>query len=78
MKVTSKVGEVIVPYTTTEEIMPGTVSLPHGWGHTGDIRLDVATTSPGVIINDLTDENFVDELTGNAALNALRVCLEPM
>jgi len=76
LKVTSKVGEVTVPYETTEEIMQGTVSLPHGWGHTGDVRMDVATTSPGVSINDLTDENFVDKLTGNAALNGVPVRLE--
>jgi len=76
VKVSSKVGEVTLAYEITEEIMPGTVSLPHGWGHLGDIRMDVASTSPGVSINDLTDENFVDLLTGNAALNGVPVKIE--
>jgi len=76
VKVSSKVGEVTLAYETTEEIMLGTVSLPHGWGHLGDIRMDVASTSPGVSINDLTDENFVDLLTGNAALNGVPVKIE--
>lgn len=76
VKVKSKVGEIIIEYKVTEEIMPGTISIPHGWGHTGEVKMNVATTNPGVSINDLTDENFVDELTGNAALNGVPVELE--
>lgn len=76
IKVSSKVGQIEVPYETTEEIMQGVVSLPHGWGHHGDIKLDVATTSPGTNVNELTDDNFVDQLTGNAAVNGVPVKLE--
>ncbi len=76
VKVTSKIGAVTVPYQTTEEIMKGTVSLPHGWGHTGDIRLGVATTNPGTNVNELTDEKFIDQMTGNAAVNGVPVKLE--
>ena len=56
--------------------MQGVVSLPHGWGHKGKIKLDVATTSPGTNINELTDDSFVDQLTGNAAVNGVPVKLE--
>ncbi|WP_422361836.1 molybdopterin-dependent oxidoreductase [Reichenbachiella sp.] len=76
IKITSRVGHVIVPFKTTEEIMQGVVSLPHGWGHKGKIKLDVAATSPGTNINELTDDNFVDQLTGNAAVNGVPVKLE--
>lgn len=76
IKVSSRVGQVVVPFETTEEIMQGVVSLPHGWGHKGKIKLDVASTSPGTNINELTDENFVDLLTGNAAVNGVAVKLE--
>lgn len=76
IKVTSQVGQVVVPFETTEEIMQGVVSLPHGWGHKGNIKLDVASTSPGTNINELTDDNFVDQLTGNAAVNGVPVKLE--
>jgi anaerobic selenocysteine-containing dehydrogenase len=66
----SAAGEVEVPVEVTDEMMPGVVSLPHGWGHTRrGVRLGVASTHPGVSINDVTDEQFVDELTGTAMLS---------
>ncbi|SMD36781.1 Anaerobic selenocysteine-containing dehydrogenase [Reichenbachiella faecimaris] len=76
IRVSSRVGQIVVPFETTEEIMPGVVSLPHGWGHKGAIKLDVASTSPGTNINELTDDHFVDQLTGNAAINGVPVNLE--
>jgi anaerobic selenocysteine-containing dehydrogenase len=70
----SAAGEVEVPVEVTAEVMPGVVSLPHGWGHsrTG-VRLGVASKHPGASINDVTDEQFVDQLTGTAALSGQRV-----
>ena len=72
--VRSRVGEVHVPVTLTDDVAPGVVSLPHGWGHarTG-VRLSVASEHAGVSINDLTDDQLVDPLSGNAALNSVRV-----
>lgn len=78
IKVTSRVGQVVVPFKITEEIMQGVVSLPHGWGHKGEIKLDIASTSPGTNVNELTDENFVDQLTGNAAVNGVPVTLSAL
>jgi hypothetical protein len=52
------------------------VSLPHGWGHDREgIRLDVARAHPGVSVNDLTDEQHLDSLCGNAALNGVPVAV---
>jgi len=70
----SAAGEVEVPIEVTAEMMPGVVSLPHGWGHsrTG-VRLGVASKYPGASINDVTDEQFIDQLTGTAALSGQRV-----
>jgi hypothetical protein len=54
--------------------MPGTVSLPHGFGHGRDgVRLSVARTRPGVSLNDLTRRDRFDPLSGNAALNGTPV-----
>lgn len=75
--VKSRTGEVTLPYELTNEIMKGTLSIPHGWGHQGNIKLAVAQSNPGVSINDITDETFIDELTGNAALNGVPVQLIP-
>ena len=56
--------------------MPGVVSVPHGWGHQRDgVQLRVAQEHAGVSVNDLTDEQSLDALSGNAALNALPVQL---
>ena len=58
-------------------MMPGVVSIPQGWGHgKKGVRLSVAATKPGVSINDLTDHKRIDQLTGNAALNGVRVRVE--
>jgi len=70
----SAAGEVEVPVEVTDQMMPGVVSLPHGWGHgRPGVRLGVASQHPGASINDVTDEQFVDELTGTAALSGQRV-----
>jgi len=70
----SAAGEVEVPVEVTEEMMAGVVSLPHGWGHSrSGVRLGVASQHAGASINDVTDDQFTDELTGTAALSGQRV-----
>lgn len=74
--VTSRVGRVKVPAEVTPDIMPGTLSIPHGWGHDdNESRLDVANDEPGVSVNVLTDDTLFDALTGNASLNGVPVSL---
>lgn len=77
--VRSRVGEVEVPVELTEDIMPGVVSLPHGWGHRRPgAKLREAEKKPGVSLNDLTDEQQVDQLCGTAAFNAVAVEVAPV
>ena len=74
VRVASRVGEVEVELEVTDEVMPGVVSLPHGWGHgRAGTRTAIAGAHPGVSINDLTDEMKVDALTGNAAFSGVAV-----
>ena len=74
IKVSSRVGEIEIPIEITDTIMAGTISIPHGWGHgLKQTQMSIANANAGVSINQLTDEKFVDELTGNAALNAVPV-----
>ncbi|MCB0385770.1 MAG: molybdopterin-dependent oxidoreductase, partial [Bdellovibrionales bacterium] len=76
VEVRSRVGCITLPAELTDDIMPGVVSIPHGWGHNRPgIRLDVAQQHPGASLNDLTDEQAIDELTGNAAFSAIPVTL---
>ncbi len=73
----SRTGEIKVPIELSDEMMRGVVSLPHGWGHDrAGARLAVAGATPGVSVNDVTDEGFVDRLSGNSGLNGLVVTVE--
>jgi len=73
----SKTGDIRVGVEVTSEVMPGVVSLPHGWGHSrSGTQTRTAESHPGVSMNDLTDDACVDELSGNAVLNGVPVRLE--
>ncbi len=78
VEVRSRVGAVEAPVEVSDEIMPGVVSLPHGWGHSRPgIRLQTAQSKPGVSLNDLTDPERIDPLSGNAALSGVPVTVAP-
>jgi anaerobic selenocysteine-containing dehydrogenase len=72
VEVTSRVGKVTVEVRATDEMMPGVVSLPHGYGHAGSPGTTAARRLPGVSINDLTDPERLD-VSGNAAFSAVPV-----
>ncbi len=70
----SRAGSVQVPAQACEDMMPGVVSLPHGYGHNRPgIRMAIAEAHAGVSSNDVTDELALDELSGNAVLNGVPV-----
>ncbi len=72
-RVTSGVGELVAPVEVTDEIMPGVVSIPHGWGHDAPgVRLGVAAKHAGVNSNLLAPVD-VDVPSGNAVLNGIPV-----
>ena len=77
VRVSSRVGSVEVEMQATEDIMPGVVSLPHGWGHARPgVKLRIAQAQAGQSANDLTDDQALDALSGNAALNGIPVTVE--
>lgn len=74
--VTSRVGQVSLPAEITDKIMPGVISIPHGWGHNKKgSQWKTAEQHAGVSVNDLTDETVLDELSGNAVLNGVPVSI---
>ncbi|MGZ4678211.1 MAG: molybdopterin-dependent oxidoreductase [Acidimicrobiia bacterium] len=78
-RVRSRVGEVELPAEVTNGIMPGVVSIPHGWGHAGEgIALGVANRYAGVNSNLLADGELMDPLSGNAVLNGIPVTVEAL
>jgi anaerobic selenocysteine-containing dehydrogenase len=73
-RISSSAGSVEAPVETTEDIMPGVVSIPHGWGHGAPgVRMGVASSHAGVNSNVLADESMVEPLSGNAVLNGIPV-----
>jgi anaerobic selenocysteine-containing dehydrogenase len=77
VRVTSRVGAVDVEVSAVDDMMPGVVSLPHGYGHqVAGTQLRHAATVAGVSINDLTDPERLD-VSGNAALNGVPVTVQP-
>jgi anaerobic selenocysteine-containing dehydrogenase len=75
----SRAGQVDVPVEISDAIMPGVVSLPHGWGHSRDgARLSVAANNAGVSVNDVTSAEWLDTLSGTAAFNGIAVTVQPV
>ena len=76
IEVRSRAGAVQTPVEVSDEIMPGVVSLPHGWGHDVDgVKMRVAERHAGVNVNVLSDDLAVDAASGNAAFNGVPVTL---
>ena len=61
------------------EMMPGVVSLPHGWGHDQPgTRLQLAAQRPGANLNALLDDQWRDPLSGNAVLGGMAITLRAL
>jgi formate dehydrogenase len=76
--VSSKSGSIELPVKVTDEMIPGTVAVPHGWGHRGGWRL--ANGAGGANVNALASgaPEDLERLAGMAFLNGIPVRLEPV
>ncbi|NPC56252.1 molybdopterin oxidoreductase family protein [Caenimonas soli] len=73
-RISSRAGSIEARVQLSGDMMPGVVSLPHGWGHNlAGTRLSLAAKRPGANLNDLLDENWRDPLSGNAVLSGIEV-----
>jgi anaerobic selenocysteine-containing dehydrogenase len=62
----------------TDAVMPGVVSLPHGWGHDlPGVKLAIASVNPGQNVNKLATNEYIDPLSGNPHLNGFPVEVVP-
>jgi anaerobic selenocysteine-containing dehydrogenase len=75
VNVRSDQGSVEVVLEVTDEMMPGVVSLPHGWSHRTPKN---GNNIRGANINTLTDETKIDKISGNAAFNGVEVKVRPI
>ncbi len=77
VRVASTVGAIELPLELSDEMRPGVVSIPHGFGHgRGGVGWRVAASHAGASVNDITDPKVVDRLTGNAAFNDVAVRID--
>ena len=78
-RVSTARGAIELPVELSEDMMPGVVSVPHGWGHgRGGTRMRVANAVPGVSVNDILDPAVIDELSGTSALTGQSVEVVPV
>jgi anaerobic selenocysteine-containing dehydrogenase len=72
--VSTHIGQVSVRVQASDEIMPGVVCLPHGWGHRIDgMRLNVASALPGENFNMLVDERMLDVPSAGSVVQGIAV-----
>lgn len=77
VKVSSEIGSIELALEVTDRIKRGVVSIPHGWGHhRPQAQLRRAAKSPGVSVNDITNDHLVEDLTGLAVCNGVPVKVE--
>lgn len=77
VRISSRIGSIELPVSVSDEIRPGVVWLPHGFGHSrAGVSWRRAAEHAGASLNDITDATVLDGLTGNAAFNAVPVRVE--
>jgi anaerobic selenocysteine-containing dehydrogenase len=78
VRIHSKAGALEAAVKVTDEMTPGTVALPHGWGHRGGWQ--VANAAGGANSNVLASAapEDLEPLAGMAFLNGIPVRVEPV
>lgn len=78
-EITSATGKIRLPVVLDDDLMPGVVAIPHGWGHRGAGGLAVASEHAGVNVNELAPDGpeACEPLSGMARLTAIDVELSP-
>ena len=74
--VSTDTGTITMPIEISQDIMQGVVSIPHGFGHKKkgvQLRFAASDERAGVSVNDITDHNRIDKVTGNAAFSGTKV-----
>lgn len=77
VELSSRIGKLQVPVEATTDVMRSVVCLPHGWGHDREgTRVGIANALAGASYNDISDDRFLDAVSGNAALNGIPVTVQ--
>ena len=74
----SKSGSLVAPLEVSDEMIPGAVSLPHGWGHKGGWQLANANAGANVNLLSSGDPDDLERLAGMSHLNGIPVRVLPV
>ncbi|KZY30868.1 hypothetical protein A3730_19910 [Alcanivorax sp. HI0044] len=76
--ISGSAGSITLPASISDDIMPGVISVPHGWGHDRDgVQLEIARSTQGCSVNDVIGTERVEAVTAMAQLNGIPVTLAP-
>jgi formate dehydrogenase len=77
VRIVSGSGSIEMPIELSPDVPPGTIAVPHGWGHR-DAGWLTANAAGGANVNELTSANprDMEQLSGMAHLNGVPVRLE--
>jgi anaerobic selenocysteine-containing dehydrogenase len=78
VRISTATGEVVAPAVITEDVRPGVVCMPHGWGHVHDDTWgSTAREHAGANVNIVVGSASIDELSGTSALAGMAVLVRP-
>jgi anaerobic selenocysteine-containing dehydrogenase len=77
-RISSPHGAIEVAVKVTDEVRPGTVAVPHGWGHRGEWRRANEAGGANVNLLSSSDPEDLERLAGMAFLNGIPIRLEPV
>lgn len=79
LQLASRVGVIEVQLHISDEIKPGVLCMPYGWGHNRPgASMSVAAATSGASYNDLVDDEGFDPVSGASVLNGVRVTVSPV
>jgi anaerobic selenocysteine-containing dehydrogenase len=79
VRLRTRTSAIEIQLEISDDIMPGVVSAPHGWGHEASgTRQSRAIVTPGANVNRLIGRCDLDRLSGTSALNGAEVTVEPI
>ena len=80
VRVSSRHGQIEIPVSLTDDIVTGTIAIPHGWGHNGTGGWRLANNAGGANANTLTssEPEDVESLSGMARLTGVPVRVDRM
>jgi len=78
-EVSTSEGALTVTVEVSDEVTPGVVSLPHGWGHgQAGTQLRIANAHPGVNNNLLNPTDIIDVPSNTHAINGIGCRVRPL